>query len=151
MVKYLKGDLLESGCDYICHQVNCLGIMGSGIARQIREKWPKVYDVYSAHCYETGKYSLLGDIDIVPLADGNNVINMYSQLDCGYDGKRYTSYDAFDKALHKIKSCVKKNSTIGFPKNIGCGLGGGDWRIVSAMIEAVLGDQYDICIYELEV
>ena len=45
-VKYYNGDLLESGCDYICHQVNCQGVMGSGIAKSIREKWPVVFEKY---------------------------------------------------------------------------------------------------------
>ena len=43
MIHYVKGNLLDSDCDYICHQVNCQGVMGSGIAKQIRERWPEVY------------------------------------------------------------------------------------------------------------
>ena len=46
MITYVKGNLLESDCNYICHQVNCQGRMGSGIAGQIREKWPIVYEMY---------------------------------------------------------------------------------------------------------
>ena len=46
MVYFRKGDLLESECDYICHQVNCMGKMNSGIAKQIREKWPIVFQNY---------------------------------------------------------------------------------------------------------
>ena len=45
MVNYVKGNLLESDCDYICHQVNCQGVMNSGIARQIREKWPIIITI----------------------------------------------------------------------------------------------------------
>ena len=50
MIHYVKGNLLDSNCDYICHQVNCQGVMGSGIARQIRERWPEVYKDYYDHC-----------------------------------------------------------------------------------------------------
>ena len=46
MITYKNGNLLESGCDIICHQVNCQKVMGSGIAKQIREKWPIVYYDY---------------------------------------------------------------------------------------------------------
>jgi O-acetyl-ADP-ribose deacetylase (regulator of RNase III) len=46
MIHYVKGNLLDSNCDYICHQVNCQGVMGSGIARQIRERYPVVYLYY---------------------------------------------------------------------------------------------------------
>ena len=46
MVHYVIGNLLESDCQYICHQVNCQRKMGSGIAKQIKEKWYAAYDVY---------------------------------------------------------------------------------------------------------
>ena len=40
------GNLLDAPVDYICHQVNCQGRMGSGIAKQIKKRWPRVYEVY---------------------------------------------------------------------------------------------------------
>jgi hypothetical protein len=42
MVKIVKGDLLKSDCQYIAHGVNCQGVMNSGIAKQIRDKYPEV-------------------------------------------------------------------------------------------------------------
>jgi O-acetyl-ADP-ribose deacetylase (regulator of RNase III) len=70
MIYWKKGNLLESDCDYICQQVNCQGKMNSGIARQIREKWPVVYQNYMTKCSQS-KYIrpelLLGDIQIVGL------------------------------------------------------------------------------------
>ena len=54
MVSHMNGDLLvaqeELNLDIICHQVNCQGKMNSGIAKQIREKWPVVYKKYSELC-----------------------------------------------------------------------------------------------------
>ena len=44
MITYKNGDLLESNCNFICHQVNCQGVMGSGIAKQIRNLFPFVYE-----------------------------------------------------------------------------------------------------------
>jgi hypothetical protein len=75
---------------------------------------------------------------------------MYSQATYGYDGKRYTSYDAFANTLYEIKRNVPAGRTIGFPKNIGCGLGGGNWKVISALIEEILGKEYDVYIYEYE-
>lgn len=157
MIKYVKGNLLDSNCDYICHQVNCQGVMGSGIARQIRERWPEVYEEYSDHCngwFSPGdeRRGLLGSIDIVQVWGEPRlcVINMYSQQYCGYDGARYTSYDAFAKALELIRQSTSYNDSIGFPKNIGCGLGGGNWKVISALIEEILGDCRDVYIYEYE-
>lgn len=40
----IKGNLLESDCDIICHQTNTLGIMGGGIALQIKNKYPLLYN-----------------------------------------------------------------------------------------------------------
>ena len=34
----VKGNLLEADVDVIMHQVNCKGVMGAGVARQIRQK-----------------------------------------------------------------------------------------------------------------
>lgn len=153
MVNYVKGNLLDSDCDYICHQVNCQGVMGSGIARQIREKWPEVYKSYRT-LYEDCTWArsvMLGRIDIANIIDDKRkVINMFTQQFCGYDGKRYTSYDAFAMALETIKYKVPIGYTIGFPKNIGCGLGGGNWKVISALIEEILGHTHDVYIYEFE-
>ena len=156
MVNYIKGNLLDSQCDYICHQVNCQGVMGSGIARQIRERFPIVHQVYlnRHHRYVqlgVSPEKMLGSIDVIPVDNFKGfVINMYSQATYGYDGKRYTSYDAFANALHEIRRNVPAGRVIGFPKNIGCGLGGGNWKVISALIEEILGSDYVVYIYELE-
>ncbi len=153
MVHYVKGNLLDSKCDYICHQVNCQGVMASGIAKQIREKWPVVYESYMDRVMYAERYyrNLLGTVDFVLIRDSNQtVVNMFCQDRYGYNGGRYTSYDAFAMALRNVASLVTKGDTIGFPKNIGCGLGGGNWKVISALIEEILGDEFDVYIYELE-
>ena len=166
MMTAFKGNLLDSDCDYICHQVNCQGRMGSGIAKSIRDKWPIVYDSYRAkyeHAYwdavsiyggENASPSkiaelIIGDIQIVAIGDGRSVINMFAQSNYGYDGNRYTSYDAFMDCLARIKVEVPKGSKIGFPHGIGCGLGGANWEIIEGMINVMLKD-YDVHIYKLE-
>ena len=138
MIKYMNGDLLESGCDYICHQVNCQGAMRSGIAKQIRERWPIVFERYQLFLHNECK--VFGVIQSVQVNDNQKVINMYSQDDYGYDGRRYTSYDAFHDALCEIKKYIPHDKRIGFPYNIGCDRGGANWNIISAMIEEILKD-----------
>ena len=149
MVKYVKGDLLDSDCAYICHQVNCQGRMRSGIAKQIRERWPLVYDKYEFRCGLSAPEELLGTIDVVNV-DNHKIVNIFGQLEYGYDGKQYTDYDAFRRALTVFSYLPPKGASIGFPKNIGCGLGGGDWIVISAMIEEILGKDFDVYIYEKE-
>ena len=156
MVHNVIGDLLDSNVDYICHQVNCRGRMGSGIARQIRERFPEVYRVYSER-YEDALRVLdspdrmLGSTDIVQIPGTNqHVVNMYSQRSYGYDGKRYISYKAFRYILQELKKDIPTDCTIGFHKDIGCGLGGGNWKTISAMIEEILGESHTVYIFELE-
>lgn len=152
MIHYVKGNLLDSDCDYICHQVNCQGVMGSGIAKQIRERWPRVYESYKHFVDYHNRHGmgLLGHIVIVDVIGDRHVVNMFAQDFYGYDGRRFTSYDAFAQCLMRIKPYVQGMRSIGFPKNIGCGLGGGNWKVISALIEEILGDDSEVYIYELE-
>lgn len=152
MITYVKGDLLKTNCDFICHQVNCQGKMNSGIAKQIREKWPEVYTQYLKKYENADGYSdeLLGEIQHVPISNLKCVINMFAQENYGYDGYRYTSYDAFWSCVNRIAVTVPKGSSIAFPKRIGCCRGGANWTIIKAMIEEVLEKDYDVYIYERE-
>lgn len=165
-IHYKTGSLLDAPVDYICQQVNCQGRMGSGIAKQIKEKWPVVYTQYIAGFMEREKKitemcggweqqldvseTLLGHLQQIKVNDKQTVINMFSQQYYGYDGKRYTSYDAFWECLNGIKVSVPKGSKIGFPHKIGCGLGGANWNIIMAMIVTVLEEDYEVYIYKLE-
>ena len=146
---HVIGNLLESDCDYICHQVNCQGRMASGIAKSIREKWPEVYEAYM-NWYKTNGHTIYNNILIVPVENNQNIINMASQYNYGYDGKRYTSYDAFWECLNRIAETCPKGSKIGFPMKIGCGLGGANWNIIQFMIHEVLAQDFEVYIYCLE-
>ena len=143
-----KGSLLDANVEYYCHQVNCQGRMRSGIAKAIREKWPVVYDSY----IQVASPVWLGCVQkVVVDVSQKTVINMFAQEYYVYDGKRYTSYDAFWSCLGAIRDSVPKGSKIGFPAKIGCGLGGANWKIIREMIIEVLGEDYEVYIYELEV
>ena len=41
MIEYCNGDILDSGADLICHQVNCQGAFGRGMAGAIRQRFPE--------------------------------------------------------------------------------------------------------------
>ena len=152
-VTFVKQDLTTSDANYICHQVNCRGAMNSGVAKAIREKWPIVYGTYSEYYKKAMiKEELLGKILVVNLADYGPdswppcpaIINMFAQESYGYDGKRYTSYDAFWSCLGHIREAVPKGSKIAFPYKIGCDRGGANWPVILTMILSVLEDDYDI-------
>ena len=166
MVTFHNGNILDSGADIICHQVNCQGAMNSGVAKAIRQKWPKVYTEYKAKCdYEEatvndlyGQYEnpidwsecLLGDIQVVLVDENKAVINMFAQQYYGYDQKRYTSYDAFWYCLGRIKQVINPEKTIAFPARIGCVRGGANWNVILTMIEEVLGTDYNVEIWDYD-
>lgn len=137
MVKICEGDLLSSGALFICHQVNCQGEMRSGVAKQIREKWPKVYEEYKKICdLVEDKSILLGIYTFCYMSSEDTVvINMFSQNRYGYDGKRYTNLRALKHCLCRVAADVPKGARIAMPYKIGCGLGGADWNVVYKMIE----------------
>lgn len=150
--------------DYICHQVNCQGVMNTGIAKSIREKWPLVYENYMIKYNDVNEncpsvispsFFMLGTIQIVPIELDfsvhyhKDVINLFAQDQYGDDNKCYTSYDAFWSCINQLK-CLRKGSSIGFPGHIGCCRGGANWNVIRTMIEEVLGKDYEIYIYRLE-
>ena len=165
MISHMNGDLLvvqkELNLDVICHQVNCQGVMGSGIAKQIRDTYSIVFEKYKKKCDTLAKVGsreqLLGMIQIVALYEDYYkdikhpcVCNFFSQYNYGYDGRRYTSYDAFWNCLNELKKIMPAGSSIGFPARIGCDRGGANWAIIEKMIEEVLGDDYFVYIVHFD-
>lgn len=153
MIRHLNQDVTTARQQIIVHQVNCKGRMGSGVAKAIKEKFPNVYTEYVKYCSRYGRpcvlNGLLGDCQIVEIDEPNRnrpdkqyVANLFAQNDYGYDGKMYTSYDAFLKGIRTLKEfCIEHDiKSIAFPEKIGCGRGGADWQIISRMIETTFED-----------
>lgn len=155
----INGNLLDAKADFICHQVNCQGKMGSGVAKAIKERYPEVYvqyrNMWSAH-RETKicKEELLGKVQYVQVYNYNNpkqpyyVVNMFAQNNYGYGGKQYTSLEAFKSCLEQI-NIGAKDRTVAFPWLIGCVRGGADWNVVLPMILETLTDVKEIQFYKL--
>ncbi|MEY8352364.1 appr-1-p processing [Lachnospiraceae bacterium 54-53] len=148
MLKYCSGDIFTSEADIICHQVNCQGVFGRGMAGLIKKMFPEVektYKVITKQWQEQagGKTSeLLGRVSAQPVEmDGRwfLIANLYGQDDYGKDGV-YTDYKALEQAVQEIRDFVEvrnKRETVAFPYKIGCGYAGGDWETVRAIIERV--------------
>ena len=144
MIKYKIGDLLKnSSAMFLLHQVNCMGIMGGGIAYQIKLQNPQVNRDYIYLCNgqkEVGE--LLGNVQILPIDKFNSstpqyIVNCFGQKNISSITKM-TSYDALDECFIAVKNYCEihypEGCVIGLPYKIGCGLGGGDWEIVEAII-----------------
>lgn len=130
----IEQDILEIEKGIVCHQVNCKGVMGAGLALQIRRKYPQLYAEYSIRCYSQN--GLLGNVTIYEANENLIIVNMFSQYDYGRENKLYTNYHAFEKCLRQISdlhSC-NKDLNIYFPFKIGCGLARGNWKEISSLI-----------------
>lgn len=148
-VQIIDGDLFQTHAKYICHQVNCQARMGSGVAKQVRAKYPEVYDAYVGFCNEES--NAFGRVQFAQANDCKVIVNMFAQSNYGYDGKLYTDYTAFQSCLKRIKLTVPAGETIAMPFKIGCGLGGGDWNVIFGLIQKELSDKYTVELWRKEV
>lgn len=144
-IEYIKGDLFATDITTIVHGCNAQGVMGSGVAKIIREKYPKAYDRYRKE-YELHNHLKLGHVIPVPCGDRVNdpdnykiIVNAITQDFYGRDGTRFVSYDAVADAMTIINrfSEVYGITEVAMPL-IGAGLGGGDWNVIAAIIESEL-------------
>ena len=144
-LEIIRGDLLSSDANAICHQVNCRCVMGAGVAAAIIEKWPIVKERYRK-AFENLKdrHSLLGKIQTVKIGQNRYVVNVFGQDDYGHDGV-YTDYSALNRAFKQLNKRFA-GQTVAFPYGFGCGLGGGDWTDIERMMVILLPD-CDVKIY----
>ena len=147
MLYYEEGDLLDGSYDIICHQVNCQGVMGAGLAKQIADKWPQVYEAYKEHIEYQKFYKtpVLGTIKVANIVENQKwCVNMFAQDKYGHANAFhiFTDYEAFQSCLNNLYETImifdpdnQLGWTIAFPYKIGCGLAGGNWLIIEPMIE----------------
>lgn len=142
MITYKKGDLFTTSDKYIIHGCNALGIMGSGVAKIVKEKYPAAYEDYKDHCSLREPSRLLGTVKLSLQPEGKMIINAITQMQYGTDGKRYVSYDAIDDCFATISNMnIPSGHGISMPK-IGAGLGGGHWPIIAEIIDYRLKAEY---------
>ena len=132
-IKEVRGDLLAYDAKVRCHQVNCRGVMGAGLAKQVKEKYPEAYEQYKALCDQFGS-SLLGHTQFVICHDGTVIANLFAQDGYGTDAVQ-TVMGALDDCLSQVANfCFRIDAKPAFPKLMGCGLAGGNWDDVSKLI-----------------
>jgi O-acetyl-ADP-ribose deacetylase (regulator of RNase III) len=132
VIEYVDGNLLDAPQKIIVHGCNAQGVMGSGVAKAIREKWPGAYTEYArVHC-ESGL--CLGQVIWFPV-DDKLIANAITQEFYGRDKKRYVDYDALRVAFKEINMLSEEiDADVAMPM-IGAGLGGGSWTVIENIIE----------------
>lgn len=124
-----NSNLLDVKSGIICHQVNCIGAMGAGIALQIKNKWPVVFNDYKKECqlFVNNPKKLLGKVQDTLVSDKLVVANCFGQVYPGRNGIM-TDYQAWDDILEELKNLSNFFSLeLHFPYMVGCGLAGGNW------------------------
>ena len=135
MIQFKTGNIFEDfgPGSILVHGCNAQGKMNSGIAKQVRELYPKAYDDYRI------SPMLLGDV-IFSDVGGKVVANAITQLYYGYDGKAYASYDALKSCLKKVREFQDTTCMKVILPEICCGLGGLSKEIVFDIIEEIFED-----------
>jgi len=151
-IREIKGDIFATNCNVICHQVNCQGAMGAGLAKYIKAHWPLVFEQYSnflnnntivENGVKKNTRSFLGLCQIVKIDNYKYIANLFGQDRYGRD-RQYTDYNALEISLYSLKRLVLFGGygikSIAIPYELGCGNGGGDWNIVFDIIKKVFSD-----------
>jgi O-acetyl-ADP-ribose deacetylase (regulator of RNase III) len=168
-INIIKGNLLDFpthcetdpdkylGINNIAHSCNCQNVMGGGIAKQIKDRYPKAYEADAEFHNEEyndgggwkgaiGNYSkavIETQWTHLPHA---TIYNLYTQS--GFSTKqREVNYEYFWRAMKAMQEDLLftqhetgESQVLGLPHGISCGLAGGNWKIIKAMIEDIFLD-----------
>ncbi|CAN5119437.1 macro domain-containing protein [soil metagenome] len=142
MITFASGDLLQSGAEAIINTVNCVGVMGKGIALQFKQAFPRNYDAYRRAC-EAGEVRL-GEMFVF---DTGSMINPRWIINFPTKGhwKANSRLEDIVTGLEDLKRVIVDRGirSIAVPP-LGCGNGGLDWRDVEPAIRQALGDLTDV-------
>jgi O-acetyl-ADP-ribose deacetylase (regulator of RNase III) len=139
-MKEIKGNLFDGEYDILAHCANAYCTFGAGVAKQIKQRYPEAYEADLAT--KDLKDSKLGFYSVTDVNDGKlTIVNIYGQIGIGNDGdplNRNVQYDLLFDAFYRLAVKITKtrpteNVVIGVPM-LGCGLAGGVWRIVEAIL-----------------
>lgn len=138
MIHYKTGNLLAEEAEAIVNTVNCVGVMGRGIALQFKNVFPENYQAYARACKEgevqPGRMFVF---KTGSLTDPKYIINFPTKRH--WKGK--SRMEDIDSGLTALADEIRQRGirSIAIPP-LGCGLGGLDWREVRNRIERVLSN-----------
>ena len=146
MIRFAKGNIFDSGCEALVNPVNCVGVMGKGLALQFKQRFPANFASYAKACRAgelvPGRMHLFDTASQLPRCIVNFPTKRHwrdaSRLD---DVRQGLAALAGVIAARDIRS-------IAIPP-LGCGLGGLAWRDVRQLIDRHLSplDRVDIVVY----
>lgn len=136
MIEITTGNMFDIGADVLVNTVNCVGVMGCGVALEFRRRYPKMFREYRRCCNMN---------EIVPgtmwawkTEDEKLVVNFPTKKHWR-NSSQYSYVEDGLRALRKLLSERSSGSVVAIPA-LGCGHGGLDWTSVLAMIKKELAD-----------
>jgi O-acetyl-ADP-ribose deacetylase (regulator of RNase III) len=142
VITRVKGDLLTAEVDALVNTVNCVGVMGKGIALQVKRRYPGVFAEYERACKR-------GDVKI-----GQMLVVPTGQLDgprlvINFPTKKHwrspSRLEYIERGLVGLREAIHDHGvrSIAIPP-LGAGSGGLDWTLVEPMITRALEDLEDV-------
>lgn len=144
MIEFVSGDILRDESEAIINTVNCVGVMGRGIALQFKNMWPENFKAYEAACkrdeVQPGRMFVF-DTDQLTLP--RYIINFPTKRH--WRGK--SRIQDIDTGLSALVAEIRSRGirSIAIPP-LGSGLGGLDWSDVRPRIEAAMANLPDVCV-----
>lgn len=143
MIEIKLGNIFESKMKTLVNTINCVGVMGKGIAKIYKDKYPKMFAEYKEMCAQ----KLIHTGCLYPYYENNEVkiLNFPTKQHWRSPSKMEYIQDGLDWFVQNYKELGI--TSIAFPP-LGCGNGGLDWEIVGPVMYRKLKDlSIDIEIY----
>lgn len=137
MIIQKNGNFFDYDASIRINTVNCVGVMGAGVALQFKNLFPQMYNEYKKLCASNGLRPGKLQIWNESIFDNLKIINFPTKD----HWKDPSEYEYIEKGLDALHNYLKylSGETITIPA-LGCGHGGLDWNIVKPMIYEKLGD-----------
>lgn len=148
MITYTTGDILRSDADALVNTVNCVGVMGRGIALQFKNAFPANFKAYAAACEREEVRPGAMFIHETGLLTGPQfIINFPTKRH--WRGK--SRMEDIETGLEALRREIQDRSiqSVAIPP-LGAGLGGLFWPDVKGRIEAALADMDDLDVIVFE-
>ncbi|KKK92759.1 hypothetical protein LCGC14_2699710, partial [marine sediment metagenome] len=133
MIEITTGNILQAETEALVNTVNCVGVMGRGIALQFKKEFPDNFTAYKAACDKKElKPGMMLVVNLNQLQLPRYVINFPTKRH--WKGK--SRIEDIESGLNSLITEVRQRNieSIAIPP-LGCGLGGLDWGVVRPMVE----------------
>ncbi|MDE2817083.1 MAG: macro domain-containing protein [Chloroflexota bacterium] len=144
MIRYKTGDILAEDVEALVNSVNCVGVMGRGIALQFKQAFPENFKAYAAACKrDEVKPGHMFVFETGHLAGPRYIINFPTKRH--WRGK--SRMEDIESGLAALAQEIKERNirSIALPP-LGSGLGGLEWQTVRQRIEAGLRELTDVTV-----